>query len=93
MRSAWFIARTDVKYLLGRRETLLWTFVMPIVFFYFIGTITGGSTSPWAWPTARSHRLRAPANGGVLVDEIARRLAQNPTGAGDRRGFECSAAG
>jgi ABC-type multidrug transport system permease subunit len=28
--------------MLKQRETLAWTFVMPIVFFYFIGTITGG---------------------------------------------------
>ena len=37
-RDAWFIARSDVRYLLMKRETILWTFVMPIIFFYFIGT-------------------------------------------------------
>jgi len=42
IRSAWFIARHDLKHMLRARETLLWTFLMPIVFFFFIGSITGG---------------------------------------------------
>ncbi len=33
MRDALFIVRKDLHYLLRRRETLLWTFVMPIIFF------------------------------------------------------------
>ena len=75
MRWAWFIARTDVKHLLRQRETLLWTFVMPLVFFYFIGTITGGSTSlRGSADRPDPIALRAPANAGVLVDEIAHRL-------------------
>jgi ABC-type multidrug transport system permease subunit len=41
-QSAWFIARKDLQYILRERETLLWLFIMPIVFFYFIGTITSG---------------------------------------------------
>jgi hypothetical protein len=39
-RSAWFLARNDLKHMLRARETLLWTFVMPIIFFFFIGSIT-----------------------------------------------------
>ena len=72
-RSAWFIARTDVAFMIKRRETILWTFVMPIVFFYFIGTVTGGFGSSDANrrdPLA----LRTPSAGGFLVDEIVRRL-------------------
>ncbi len=41
-RDALFIAREDLKQLLRGKETLLWLFVMPIVFFYFIGTVTAG---------------------------------------------------
>jgi len=40
LRSAWFIAINDLKHMLRTRETLLWTFVMPVVFFFFIGSIT-----------------------------------------------------
>jgi len=42
VRQAWTLARSDLRYLLRQRETLVWTFVMPIVFFFFIGNITGG---------------------------------------------------
>jgi len=41
-RDAWFLARHDVRHMLRARETLLWTFFMPVVFFFFIGSITGG---------------------------------------------------
>ena len=40
LHSAWFIARRDLLLLLRQRETILWTFVMPFLFFYFIGTVT-----------------------------------------------------
>ena len=39
LRDALYLARMDTAHLLRRRETLLWTFVMPIIFFYFFGTI------------------------------------------------------
>ena len=40
-RGAFFIAAADLRMMLRQRETLLWVFLMPIVFFYFIGTVTG----------------------------------------------------
>jgi ABC-type multidrug transport system permease subunit len=74
-RGAWFVARADLAAMLRQRETLLWVFVMPVVFFYFIGTITGGAVAP-GMPADRPDPLRldAPADAGVLLDEIARRL-------------------
>ncbi len=75
LQAAWFIARKDVTYLLRRRETILWTFVMPIVFFYFIGTVMGGlGPGPQRRETLA---VRGGENGGFLVDEIERRLAPN----------------
>lgn len=74
MRSVWFVASRDVAHLLRHRETILWTFVMPIVFFYFIGTITGGMSVRGSAQRPDVLALRAPANAGVLVDEIVRRL-------------------
>jgi hypothetical protein len=74
-RDAWFVARTDLAAMLRQRETLLWVFVMPIVFFYFIGTITGGAVSPGTTADRPDPlRLEAPRDAGFLVDEIARRL-------------------
>lgn len=75
VRAGWFVARTDLAAMLRQRETLLWVFAMPIVFFYFIGTITGGAVGP-GMPADRPDplRLEAPADAGFLLDEIARRL-------------------
>ncbi|MFN2433066.1 MAG: ABC transporter permease [Gemmatimonadota bacterium] len=70
--AAWFVARHDVAYLLRQRETLLWTFVMPPVFFFFIGTITGGFGGDGVDPEPLE--LRAGAGAGFLADELALRL-------------------
>jgi ABC-2 type transport system permease protein len=75
VRAAWFVARKDVVRLLRSRETIVWTFVMPVVFFYFIGTVTGGFGSPRG-SAARPDliALCAPAEAGFVVDELTRRL-------------------
>ncbi len=75
LRAAVFIARQDLAVMLRRRETLLWTFVMPILLFYFVGTMTGGVGSP----TGSAERpdalaIRTPEQAGFLVDELVRRL-------------------
>ncbi len=76
LSSAWFIARKDLAYSMRQKETLLWIFVMPVVFFYFIGTVTGGFG-----PTASPERpdalaLHVPAEGGFLLDELVLRLEE-----------------
>ena len=71
LRDAFYIARMDARFLLTRRETIIWTFVMPIIFFYFIGTITGHNAS------SNSHdplAVRTDAAAGFLADELAQRL-------------------
>jgi ABC-2 type transport system permease protein len=72
LASAWFVARKDVQYLLRARETILWVFIMPIVFFYLIGTITGG----FADDEDGRDPLAVAAGGepGFLYDQLARRL-------------------
>jgi ABC-type multidrug transport system permease subunit len=74
LRSAWFIAEKDVRYMLRRRETLLWVFVMPIVFFYFIGTITGGFGSGGTTPTRIV--VDADPTAGLLADRLKMRLEE-----------------
>lgn len=72
MRDALFIARKDLLHRLRGRETILWMFFMPIVFFYFIGTITGGSYSGM---TGRPRiAVMMPADAGFLGDQLVRRL-------------------
>jgi ABC-2 type transport system permease protein len=71
-RDAFHLAYMDAKHLLRRRETLLWTFVMPIIFFYFFGTVTGNSSGP-----ARDNlAVSAPPDAGFLADQLLARLNQ-----------------
>jgi ABC-2 type transport system permease protein len=72
IKDALFIAFKDLKYMLRARETLVWVFVMPIVFFYFIGTITGGFRST----VTRKDRVavKADESAGFLVDQLIHRL-------------------
>jgi ABC-2 type transport system permease protein len=78
LRAALFVARKDLRYMLRQRETLLWTFAMPPVFFFFIGTITGG----FGGGGGERPRLElvAPEPAGFLADALEARL--------DDEGFE-----
>jgi ABC-type Na+ efflux pump permease subunit len=75
LRSAAFIARSDLWFMLRQRETILWVFAMPLLFFYFIGTVTGGFGGG-----ARDPRdplaLQTRAADGVVLDAIIHRLEQ-----------------
>ena len=71
LRDALFLARMDARYLLTRRETIVWTFVMPVIFFYFIGTIGknaggGDARDPIA--------VSVPADAGFLAGKVIDRL-------------------
>jgi len=74
LRDALFIAGKDIKYMLRAKETIVWVFVMPIVFFFFIGTITGG----YGRSTMSKEKLavRAGENTGFLFDQLVRRLEE-----------------
>jgi ABC-type multidrug transport system permease subunit len=72
-RDAWFIARNDLLHSLRERETILWVFIMPIMFFYFIGTITKGMGGPGG-AGQEGLTVRVPENAGFLADELIRRL-------------------
>jgi ABC-type multidrug transport system permease subunit len=72
---AWFIARQDLRQLLRERETLIWMFVMPAVFFYFIGTITGGMSADPS--RVENIAVQAPGQPGVMFDRLQQRLQDN----------------
>jgi ABC-type multidrug transport system permease subunit len=72
LQAAWFIARKDVEYILRERETILWLFIMPIVFFYFIGTITSGFSG--GGPSKERLAVQVPDDAGFLADEVVRRM-------------------
>lgn len=72
--AAWFIARSDVAYLLRQRETLLWTFLMPPAFFFFIGSVTGGFGG--GGDAAPSITVQTARDAGFLADHLVRRIEE-----------------
>lgn len=73
LKDVLFLVSQDLSHLLRRRETLVWTFVMPVIFFYFIGSMSGGyGRADQAEPIA----ISKPAGAGFLADELAARLEQ-----------------
>jgi ABC-type transport system involved in multi-copper enzyme maturation permease subunit len=68
---AWFIASRDLAYMLRQRETLVWVFLMPFLFFYFIGTVTGGGGG--LGPSVDKPvgiAIDGPQSGGFMLDEL-----------------------
>jgi len=76
MKSMLFIAWSDAKYQLRQSSTLVWVFVMPPIFFYFIGTVTGGFSSTITGGQATPIMVVAEAP-GFLKDQIDLRLRDN----------------
>ncbi len=85
------LAGTDLKLALKDRSTFMWLFIMPAIFFYFIGTVTQGGMSIGE----NKVRLLVENNdGGFLSRHFETRLEENlfdiirpedipPTGAGE----------
>jgi ABC-type Na+ efflux pump permease subunit len=73
LRTAFFIARHDALHMLREKETLVWLFVMPLVFTYFIGTASGGFRG------ARKDEIAlvAPPDAGFLAERVVKRLTEN----------------
>jgi ABC-2 type transport system permease protein len=71
LRDAIFLARKDLRYLFREWSTWFWAFLMPIVFFYFIGSITGGMSKS---PAAETIGVVAGQNAGFLAEEFVRSL-------------------
>ncbi len=74
LKSAFFLARKDVQYMLRERETLLWIFIMPVVFFFFIGNVTGGFGGSMVTGRPDPLVLEASPQAGFLTDHLATRL-------------------
>ncbi len=74
--SALFIARKEAQYSLRVRENILWVFVMPAVFFYFIGTVTGGDGARGMGPQRSRIGLVTADAAGVLGERVVLRLEE-----------------
>ncbi len=73
-RDTLFILRKDLKITLMGKETLLWVFVMPIIFFYFIGTVTGGVANRGS--ETETLALQTGENPGFLQEQLEHRLTE-----------------
>lgn len=73
MKQVLFIVRKDLKYMLRERETILWVFLLPLLFFWFIGTVTGGFSGGGGGPTRVGYFV--PEGAGHLADRLEDRLA------------------
>lgn len=75
-RHVWFVAVKDTRFMFREKSTLIWVFVMPLLFFYFIGTLTaefsGGLSS--GKQTLNFRHEREP---GFLAEHLERRLTEN----------------
>ncbi len=71
LRDGWFLAFADARHMFRRRETWVWGFVLPVLFMYFIGTITAQfGSSDKGDPLA----VVVPPNAGFLADVLVSRL-------------------
>ena len=71
LRDVLFIARKELRFSLRGRETLIWTFAMPILFFWFIGTVTAGFAGGGGTPAVA---LWEEGETGHLGDRLARAI-------------------
>jgi len=76
MRNIVFIGWQDVRFQMRDGGTLLWLFVMPPIFFYFIGTVTAGFSSGMSGGQATPLTVVAE-NPGFLKEQINLRLEAN----------------
>jgi len=75
LRQVLFVLRKDLKYMLRERETIIWVFALPLLFFWFIGTVTGGFSGGSAdRPTTVAYY--APEDAGHLADRLEQRLSE-----------------
>ena len=74
LRDARFIAFQDLSHMLRQRETLLWTFLLPPVFFLFIGTVMGGLGAPPAADASVPIAVVAHENPDIVLDVLIDRL-------------------
>lgn len=73
MRLAFLIAWHDIRHQLRQPQTLIWLFLMPPIFFYFIGTVTAGFSSVGGGEPAPV-ALVAEGDPGFLQPQLARGL-------------------
>lgn len=77
LRRIAFVARKEFQYYWMDWESYAWAFAVPVLFMYFIGTVTSQSGS--SDPTGQKDVIGVlvPPDAGFLADVFVRRLEQN----------------
>ena len=75
-RHVWFVAAKDARFMFREKSTLIWVFLMPLLFFYFIGTLTSGLSGSLPSGKQTLH-CRHERETGFLAEHLERRLAEN----------------
>ncbi|MDJ0911862.1 MAG: ABC transporter permease [Woeseiaceae bacterium] len=75
-RNIFFVAWNDLRNQFRDGSTLLWVFVMPPIFFYFLGTVTSGMSSGFSGAST-TPIVVAAERPGFLKDQIDLRLRDN----------------
>ena len=76
MKSTLFIAFQDVRHQVLQGATIVWVFVMPPIFFYFIGTVTGGASQAVSGAAETPITISAE-DPGFLKSQVDLRLRDN----------------
>jgi ABC-type Na+ efflux pump permease subunit len=76
IEKAVIIAALDIRYQMRQGATLLWVFVMPPIFFYFLGTATGGFNTGVGGGAATPLAVHAAAP-GFMREQFDLRLREN----------------
>ena len=76
LKNIYFIGWQDVRFQLRDGSTLLWLLVMPPIFFFFIGTVTGGFAAGISGGQATPIKIVAE-NPGFVRDQVDLRLREN----------------
>ncbi len=76
LKNILFVGWQDVRFQLRDGSTLLWLLVMPPIFFFFIGTVTGGFTAGISGGLATPITIVAE-DPGFLRDQVDLRLSTN----------------
>lgn len=74
LKAITLLARNDLKLALKDRSIILWLFIMPAAFFYFIGTVTQGGMS---FVDSAVELVVENNDGGFLSDHLESRLEEN----------------
>lgn len=76
MRIPLTIGRHDLEGMFRERETLLWLFFMPPLFFWFLGTVTGGGDQK-PGEVRDAIAVVVPASAGFLAERLVQSLERS----------------